>query len=175
MAATVKTGMKDTETRGSGKLTPPHEISDDSSSAMLTRSEKGLELSPTSAWTHASSASTIRDSNNGMIPIALLLSQSASFGKVPTKNTAGPTNETVDGKADYPSAMKYETGGTASSESNSLDRRHASLVPKPLAVGQSGKTGRQKAKEQTTESGWWGALASVIYRPQAEYDPSNVV
>lgn len=34
---------------------------------------------------------------------------------------------------------------------------------------------KEESTGETTESGWWGALASVIYRPQSEYDPSNVV
>lgn len=139
---------------------------------MLTRSGEDLELPPTSARAHASSASTIRDSNNGMIPIALFLSQSAIFGKVPTENTTGPINGAVDGKVKYVSEKVPET---TSAGSSSFGSRQDSLMPKPLAVRQSGKSARQKAKEQTTESGWWGALASVIYRPQAEYDPSNVV
>jgi hypothetical protein len=48
-------------------------------------------------------------------------------------------------------------------------------VPKPLALGQTGREAKRKAKEDSTESGWWGALASVIYKPQAQYDPKNVV
>jgi hypothetical protein len=48
-------------------------------------------------------------------------------------------------------------------------------MPKPLAVGHTGREARRKAKEDSTESGWWGALASVIYKPQAEYDPKNGV
>lgn len=172
MAAHVRTGTDDAETRGTENVAPHHESSDNSSPAMLTRSGKNLELSPQSAQAHASSASTIRDSNNGMIPIALLLSQSAFFGKVPTENTAGPINGAVDGKDKY---VSENVPGKTSVGSSRFASRQDSLVPKPLAVGQSGKSARQKAKEQTTESGWWGALASVIYRPQAEYDPSNVV
>jgi hypothetical protein len=65
--------------------------------------------------------------------------------------------------------------GTPPQESGAIRNPHESLMPKPLAIGQNGKSGRQSAGEKATESGWWGALASVIYRPQAEYDPSNVV
>jgi hypothetical protein len=49
------------------------------------------------------------------------------------------------------------------------------LVPKPLGLGRGGKSAAEKPKEPSTESGWWGALASVINRPEAEYDPNNVV
>ena len=54
---------------------------------------------------------------------------------------------------------------------------HESLKPKPLVVDRSGngKSASKQAKEESTASGWWGALASVINRPSAVYDPSNVV
>ncbi|KAK4144432.1 uncharacterized protein C8A04DRAFT_27889 [Dichotomopilus funicola] len=51
---------------------------------------------------------------------------------------------------------------------------HGSLVPKPLDLGKRGRSAR-KGDSDSAASGWWAALDSVIYKPQAEYDPSNVL
>lgn len=51
---------------------------------------------------------------------------------------------------------------------------HGSLVPKPLDLGKRGRSAR-KGDSDSAVSGWWAALDSVIYKPQAEYDPSNVL
>ncbi|KAK4156160.1 hypothetical protein C8A00DRAFT_41319 [Chaetomidium leptoderma] len=123
------------------------------------------------------------DSNNGVIPVASLPSQSASFGKAP--RTYQQKEKPSDNKREdwmgatpttsWPKRGSGNVPGTPSRGFNESSSPHDSLMPKPLAVGQSRKSSRQKAKEDSTESGWWGALASVIYRPQEAYDPSNVV
>ncbi|KAK4041422.1 hypothetical protein C8A01DRAFT_45385 [Parachaetomium inaequale] len=159
---------------------------------------------PQSSRTRAGPAKAMGGGNDGFNPVASLPPQSASFGKVPIGNRMAPLHEAADGKGeDSPSSKGYQrkepgnanrqdprggtpmasspqggfegVPGTTSQESGATRNPHESLMPKPLAIGQNGKSGRQRARDKETESGWWGALASVIYRPQAEYDPSNVV
>lgn len=136
---------------------------------------------------HVSSASTIRGSNIDLIPIALLPSQSAPSGKVPTNETAGRPKGSNDGeKQDYlPRAhtpTKKQQSGPSTGEqeppagSNTSAFSHESTIPNSPAINQkeSGKPGR-KNKAESTVSGWWGALSNIINRPSAEYDPKNVV
>ncbi len=167
---------------------------DDASPKTLAGSEKNSVVSsmrgkPRGPSTHTSSASTIQDNNSGMIPVAVLTSESVPFSEAPTNNSAGWVEGAAEERAEYltlnsqggkPTTLTQWGGSgdaakTPSAGPGTFGRPHESLVPKPLSVGRSGKTTRQKAKEQATESGWWGALASVIYTPQAEYDPSNVL
>lgn len=171
---------------------------DDAFPKTLAGSDTNLVMSsmsgkPRGPLTHTKSTSTIRDNNNnnsGMIPVALLPSQSTSFSKAPTNNSPGWVDGAAEKGAEYlplgsqsgkPTTLTQwnnrsgDAAETPSAKPSTFGRPHESLVPKPLSVRRDEKTARQKAKEQATESGWWGALASVIYTPQAEYDPSNVL
>lgn len=53
----------------------------------------------------------------------------------------------------------------------SSDVSHGPLTPRPLVVEKNA----QNAGRKSTASGWWGALSGVIDRPQAAYDPSNIL
>jgi hypothetical protein len=180
--------------QGLGELSP----------VTLAQSGRALGTSPGSTQAHANSVGAIRDSKNRMIPVAFSPSEPASLGKAPKERNAGQSSGAVDGYAERQRPREYtpeqqprssivgesrvgdpptqsqwwgteNAPGTPSTGSRIFDSPHESLVPKPLSVGQRGRMGRQKAKEEAAESGWWGALASVIYQPQAEYDPANVV
>ncbi len=194
MTATVNDGTQIAGTTALNNTTAFRDGLYDTSSKTLAGSEKNLVMSsmsgkPRSPRTHTSSASTIRDNNSGIIPVALLPSESTSITKAPTNNSADWVEGAAEEKAEYlppnsqgakPTTPAHWGGSgdaakTLSAGSSTFARPHESLVPKPLSVGRSGMTARQKTKEQATESGWWGALASVIYTPQAEYDPSNVL
>jgi hypothetical protein len=116
---------------------------------------------------------TARGNDDGFIPGASLAPQLASLGKAPIGNKAAPMNGAADRKNGRESSKddQQDFGDMTPTGSNP----HESLIPKPLAVGGSGTSGRQRVHEKSAESGWWGALDSVISRPQAEYDPSNVL
>jgi hypothetical protein len=112
-------------------------------------------------------------SDDGFIPGASLAPQLASLDRAPIGNRATPMNGAADGKDGRESSKdgQQDFGDVTPTGSNS----HESLVPKPLVVGGSKTSGRQRVHEKSAESGWWGALDSVISRPQGEYDPSNVL
>lgn len=50
-----------------------------------------------------------------------------------------------------------------------------SLGPEPLALEQGEEPPTGRANGGPTASGWWGPLASVLFRPNAPDDPSNAV
>jgi hypothetical protein len=52
---------------------------------------------------------------------------------------------------------------------------HGSLMPEHQAASQKELAETPRAKDRATESGWWGALANIIDRPQIAYDPSNKI
>lgn len=116
---------------------------------------------------------TARSNDDGFIPGASLAPQLASLGKAPIGNTAAPMNGVADRKSGRESSKDDQQNFEDVTPPGS--NPHESLVPKPLAVGRSKTSGRQRVHEKSVESGWWGALDSVISRPQAEYDPSNVL
>ncbi|KAK3309874.1 uncharacterized protein B0T15DRAFT_506610 [Chaetomium strumarium] len=131
----------------------------------------------------ASSDITVRGSNIGVIPIAIMPSQYASFGKAPSSITEEedgnnarllPNSHNPEGRRGRTGLVRQDLQPSPTG-SGILNSPHESLMPKPLAVAQRGNAGRQQLKEEPAQSGWWGALASVIDRPQAAYDPSNVV
>ncbi|KAK4240440.1 hypothetical protein C8A03DRAFT_13221 [Achaetomium macrosporum] len=168
---------------GSGKATASNESMDDSSPATLAKlegkpPESSIRAPLRNSRRRASSDLTVRGSNIGVIPIAILSSESAPFGKAPT-GSRGPMRREDPRDRRYqaepqewnlrPNFLKFSTG------SGIPNSPHESLMPKPLAVAQRGNSRKQRLKEESTESGWWGALASVIERPQAAYDPSNVI
>jgi hypothetical protein len=134
----------------------------------------------------ASSDVTVRGSsgNIGVIPTAeeeeggndndarLLLPNTNTNNNSHNHNPAGRRGPPV--RRENPREFQSPTGSSGMIPSSP----HESLMPKPLAVvAQRGNSGRQKKSSdpEPTQSGWWGALASVIDRPQAAYDPSNVV
>ncbi len=128
---------------------------------------------------HAIPIGAIRDRGNGWIPTAVSPSASASIEKVPrgNNNLQLSNNIPVDQRVRNPSRSNQsrvaeDMPGTPSTGSRMAGSPRESLVPEPLSFG---RRARQKEKEQATESGWWGALESVIYPRQAEYDASNVV
>ena len=114
-----------------------------------------------------------RSNDDGFIPGASLAPQLASLGKAPIGNKAAPMNGVADRKNGRESSKDGQQDFEDVTPTGS--NPHESLVPKPLAVGGNKTSGRQRVHEKSAESGWWGALDSVISRPQAEYDPSNVL
>lgn len=113
--------------------------------------------------------------DDGLIPDASLAPQLASLSKAPISNKAAPMN----GAADRKNGRQEEFGQDDRQDFGDVTPTglspHESLIPKPLAVRGNGTSARQRVREKSAESGWWGALDSVISRPQAEYDPSNVL
>jgi hypothetical protein len=110
-------------------------------------------------------ANAVRVNNGiGTTPVDAMPANSASFGEAPTERTAGG-----------PRSGLVKPPGILPADPADLRSPHESLVPKPLSLGRGGKSAAENAKEPSTESGWWGALASVINRPEAEYDPNNIV
>jgi hypothetical protein len=177
---------------GTGKLTPPLESLDDSSPRELVGSEKAESIPESllrSSRRQASSATTLRDSNVGTIHTALLSPRSASSGEAPMHKAAGRFSEPNDEvKQDYILANTYaaterqQSSGRTPSTYDKMTHggsgsEDESLKPKPLAIDRNGngKSARKQARKESIASGWWGALASVINRPSAVYDPSNVV
>jgi hypothetical protein len=148
---------------------PSYEGWNKSSPSKLAGSGRNLTASSASALAggrrgRVSSGDSSRANNSSWMPNGMLPSQSASFGKAPIGSTAGRLKETErgGGKGYLPSnpgrGLENVPVETAAVK-DAPNYPHGSLVPKPLAVGQTGRE----------------AMASVIYKPQAEYDPKNVV
>ncbi|AEO53691.1 hypothetical protein MYCTH_2114599 [Thermothelomyces thermophilus ATCC 42464] len=143
-------------------------------------------------------------SKHSAMPFASLRSQATSFGKAPTGNRFASGDEAVEGKTNILPGSYYQDESRRSDSERQLSDAEpvalrsrladledvpgvplngyglprclrASLIPKPSALGDNGKSGRKRMNEKSAESGWWGALASVIFEPQAEYNRSNVL
>ncbi|KAK4200238.1 hypothetical protein QBC40DRAFT_280498 [Triangularia verruculosa] len=155
-------------------------------------SQSGYLQPPPPTPTRRARADTAESLSIGMIPIALSSSLSESsasslFSAVSSgkeeeedqaplllpKTTYSPSKlDPRERKGKDRKAGRGVVQGMASLGAGSSDSvMHESLLPQPLAVGQSGK----KKKEEKAESGWWGPLAGVIGRPKGEFDPGNVV
>ncbi|KAL2165982.1 hypothetical protein VTG60DRAFT_3472 [Thermothelomyces hinnuleus] len=154
---------------------------------------------------HAGETKSSTASKHSAMPFAALRSQATSFGKAPTGNRLASGDEAVEGKTDTLPGSYYQDESRRSDSERQLSDAEpvalrsrladledvlgvpflngygsprclrASLIPKPLALGGNGKSGRERVNEKSAESGWWGALASVIFEPQAEYNRSNVL
>ena len=118
---------------------------------------------------------TARGSDDGFIPGASLAPQPASLGKAPIGSKAAPMKGATDRKNGRLGESNKDDRQDFGDVTPTRSDPHESLIPKPLAVGGSGSSGRQRVNEKSADSGWWGALDSIISRPQAEYDPSNVL
>jgi hypothetical protein len=197
-------GTEDMETNGGWrKVLPSNETKDGTSPArpgglgnMTMSSARGQ---PQRSNMRPSIDKTARGGDDGFMPGASLAPQPASLGKAPIGNKAALMNKAADRNNDRQRKESSNDGrqdvgdetaaglnpkrgfvgapvsGTPWRGSDAAHSPHESLIPKPLAVGGSGVSGRQRVREKSAESGWWGALDSVISRPQAEYDPSNVL
>lgn len=152
---------------------------------------------------HTGAAECSKTNSDSAMPSALFQPQTASLGKAPTGNRMASENRAVAREIDVlpgscdeqnqwrnhgqrqasdaapvtadPRHDIEEMPGLPWHEHDVPRSAHASLVPKPLVVRGSGKSGRQRASDKAAESGWWGSMASVIFKPQTEYDPSNVM
>ncbi|KAL2180566.1 uncharacterized protein P884DRAFT_275255 [Thermothelomyces heterothallicus CBS 202.75] len=153
---------------------------------------------------HAGETKSSTASKHSAMPFASLRSQATSFGKAPTGNRLASGDEAVEGKtATLPGSYYQDESRRSDSERQLSDAEpvalrsrladledvpgvplngygsprclRPSLIPKPLALGGNGKSGRKRVNEKSAGSGWWGALASVIFEPQAEYNRSNVL
>ncbi|KAH6650511.1 hypothetical protein F5144DRAFT_588972 [Chaetomium tenue] len=111
---------------------------------------------------------------DGFIPDASFAPQLASLSKAPISNKAAPMIGAADRKNGRQESSQDDRQDFGDVTPTGLSP-HESLIPKPLTVRGNGTSARQGVREKSAESGWWGALDSVISRPQAEYDPSNVL
>ncbi|KAK3905754.1 hypothetical protein C8A05DRAFT_41331 [Staphylotrichum tortipilum] len=150
---------------GFGRATPSQERYDASVQPTVAGPYGKRPAVPSTNGLLRSNANAIRGNDgNGRTPVASMPSNSASFDEAPTKNPV-----------ESPKRGLWKAPGTIPLDSGDLRKPHESLVPKPLSLGRGGKSTTDKGEGQSTESGWWGALAGVINRPEAEYDPNNVV